>query len=247
MMYGIRSAGGYDIVLDRLKKFTSDITLQDMSSVNFTTRAVLAPGDRRMDMLNSKYVVVSKWDARQEEFRNHPERFRLIFQSTDTDVYENRMALPPAFFVPASGIEVLADEAQQLARVKDPTFDPLRNVVLEKSPASADGAAVNSTDVAASTVEWIERKTNGFELRVAASQPGVLVVSQTYYPGWKAWVDDVPVAVNPANYALSSVYVPDGTRTVRFAFEPWSFTLGLLITAMAAATILVFCLRFRAG
>src|SRR5207237_7767358 len=100
-----------------------------------------------------------------------------------------------AFFVPASGIEVIPDEIAQLERVKDLSFDAERSVVLSQAlpeimTLPADKPAINTSKVA-----WTSSRVNDFDIDVYTSQPSILVVSQIDYPGWKARVDrrSVPI------------------------------------------------------
>jgi hypothetical protein len=197
---------------------------------------VLESKDRRVDMLNAKYYILTTWDPRYLEFRKHPERFRLLYTAGDTDVYENLKAMPAAFFVPAAGSVVIGDENAQLARVKDPSFDPEREVVLAKWISQA---AAPSSANAAARIEWLSKRTNSFELNVTASGPGILVISQIDYPGWKATVDGQPTDITRANYALPAIFVPAGEHHVHFSFEPVSFRIGLVLSAISLSVVAI--------
>src|SRR5207247_466524 len=118
LMYGRAAVGGYEIPLERLKTFLKDLSRDEMDSVMLTTNGVLETKDRRIDLLNAKYYIVSEWDPKYLEFRKQPDRFRFLYTFGATDVYENLRAFPAAFLVPASGIEVIPDETLQLARLK---------------------------------------------------------------------------------------------------------------------------------
>jgi uncharacterized membrane protein YfhO len=80
------------------------------------------------------------------------------------------------------------------------------------------------------------RTVNSFELDVTY-QPSVLVVSQVDYPGWKAYVDGNPVRMTRANYAFPAIFISPGPHHVRFSFEPWTFKVGLALTALAAVIV----------
>jgi len=142
--------------------------------------------------------------------------------------------MPRVFIVPAAGIEVIADEALQLERLKDPSFNPEHAVILGKSVEgifhSAGHDAANSDKAA---VEWIHRDNNSFRLNVSAPTPGVLVASQIYYPGWKASIDGVTVPVVNANYALSAILLPSGSHDVRFFYAPASIRIGAITSALS--------------
>ena len=70
-------------------------------------------------------------------------------------------------------------------------------------------------------------------------QRKVLVVSQIDYPGWKASVDGQPVDMTRANYALPAIFVPQGEHHIVFSFEPLSFRLGLLLSAVCVSVIAI--------
>ena len=67
-------------------------------------------------------------------------------------------------------------------------------------------------------------------MRVVAPVPGYLVLSNLWYPGWRAWVDDTPTDILPANYALQAVPVTTGEHSVTLRYVPWSFYFPLLLT-----------------
>ena len=67
--------------------------------------------------------------------------------------------------------------------------------------------------------------------------PSVLVYSDTYYKGWRAYVDGVEVPVLLADHAFKAVRVDPGPRHVRFVFDPLSFKLGLALTVLGLAIV----------
>jgi hypothetical protein len=239
-IYGHSALGGYELSLERLKTFLKDLSRNEMDSVMLTTDGVLETKDRRLDLLNAKYYIVSEWDPRFTEFRNQPDRFRFLYTSGDTDVYENLRTFPPEFLVPAHGAEIIPNEASQLARLKDPTFQAEQQVVLTERPQEVPAVA---SLVSTAKVEWTSRQANGFELDVTAGEANILVISQIDYPGWKASVDGHSVAIMRADYAFPAIFISPGAHHVRFSFEPWTFKIGLAMSALAAAIIVVIVFR----
>ncbi len=238
--YGLSAMGGYELSLRRLKMLLFDITRNEMDSVMLTTGGVLDKLDRRIDMLNVKYIIVTDWDSRYADFRKQPGRFRLQYALDDTEVYENLRALPAAFLIPALGAEVIPDEEGQLQRVKDPAFDPARKVVLgEKPPETGRNAAVHSS------VRWVARHTNDFELDIETDQPSILVISQTDYPGWRAYVDSQITPITTANYALPAVFVSTGRHHVRFVFISLPIRVGLILSVGSAGILAGMLFGFK--
>jgi uncharacterized membrane protein YfhO len=61
------------------------------------------------------------------------------------------------------------------------------------------------------------------------------VVTDTYYPGWRAFVDGVERPIYPADVAFRGVLLPPGRHTVEMRYEPLSFRAGLAVSAAALA------------
>ena len=80
--------------------------------------------------------------------------------------------------------------------------------------------------------------------------PAVLVISEVWYPGWRASVDGREVDVLRANYATLGIAVPAGARHVEVMFDPASIRIGVVGTSvgvvlMAAALVLWAGQRLR--
>lgn len=77
----------------------------------------------------------------------------------------------------------------------------------------------------------------GNELLVEAINPNkspqLLVVQDTYYPGWKAYVNDTVTQIYPVNIRSRGVIVPSGKSTVVFKYLPSTFVVGALISIIS--------------
>ena len=71
-----------------------------------------------------------------------------------------------------------------------------------------------------------------------AAAPGLLVVSEVYESGWRAYVDGDEVEILPTHHALRGVPIPSGEHTVEMQYDPLSLRLGLWISGMATAAML---------
>ena len=61
--------------------------------------------------------------------------------------------------------------------------------------------------------------------------PRILTFLDSWYPGWRAWVDGEEVNILKANDAFKAVVVPAGTHHVYFQFLPWTTIIGFLFSA----------------
>jgi len=63
-----------------------------------------------------------------------------------------------------------------------------------------------------------------------APEQTMLVVAQTYYPAWKAYVDGKPTRLWRANYAFQAVQVPAGRHHIELRYEDTLWSIGKLLS-----------------
>jgi hypothetical protein len=80
---------------------------------------------------------------------------------------------------------------------------------------------------------------------VVTGAGGYLVNTDTYYPGWRAYVDGRPAPLYRANVAFRAVLVPPGRHTVTFRYEPRSLRVGAAVSALAACVIVGMLVTWR--
>lgn len=144
-------------------------------------------------------------------------------------VYENQDVLPRAWLVPKTlslqPEEVLA--AVHTSQLPDgQIFDPKMMALVEDSAATLQSSALQPTDYA-NVLNITETQV---ELETQTTAPAFLVLSDVFYPGWKATIDGQPTPIFQTNYIQRGVKVPPGKHIVRFEFHPLSFSLGSGIT-----------------
>ncbi len=160
----------------------------------------------------------------------------LIHANEDIAVYRNPYALPRAWIV--SQARVIPDPPALLAELADPDFDPYRQVLLEQEPANPPASC--GPQIPDSELTLRERP-NGITITVPSGAGGYLVCADTWYPGWRAYVDGVEVEVLRVNYAFRAVALPADAHEVVFVYQPRSFVAGGLISAAALAMVSLAC------
>lgn len=202
---------------------------------------------RLYDFLNAKYVVGPKdlalpWD-----------RFVPVFDADpDLNIYLNLKSLPRA--VAVLDAHIVSSQNQAWSVIQSPDFDPSRQVVVERTAPAAEEMTPDAAGSAGSdgtggsraalaeqqdalggepTAEIIGYGPHAIDVAVNMPAEGYLVLSENYYPGWRATVDGAPTDVYRANYAFRAVAVPGGEHLVRLRFRPASQALGLGITLLA--------------
>ena len=75
-------------------------------------------------------------------------------------------------------------------------------------------------------------------IETESTHPGYLFLSEVFYPGWKAFVNEQPKRVLRGNYLFRVVEIPAGTNKVVLVFEPLSVKLGLGTTILAVLALI---------
>lgn len=171
-------------------------------------------------------------------------RWRPLEEISGTGVYENLRAMPRAWLA-GEVLSVSSDEALRIiksGRLPDGrSFDP-RHTALVEEPLSFEKAG---EDAASEEVQVVALSDRYVELKTSAQRPTFLVLSDVYYPGWKATIDDEPAALYRADFALRGVKLPAGSHTIRMEFVPRSFYYGLLASLLSLVCILVLLLLMK--
>jgi len=82
------------------------------------------------------------------------------------------------------------------------------------------------------------------QIEVEAEGPGLLVLSEIMYPGWRAQVNGKPVEIQAAMGILRSIALKEGKHLVRFTFLPVSLLIGLILWGIGVI-LLVLGMRRR--
>lgn len=187
------------------------------------------------DMLNVRYIVSQKGLD-----------LPVAFQGEHAKVYENPGFLPRAWL--ADRVEVKRDFSEMAPLFRDSTFDPYRVAYVEQPAGEVLPVGFQTLVVPASTsptaretAEFARKSPNRFRVETHSPVPRVLVVSQNWYPGWKASVNGHSRPVQRVNGALMGVPVDAGVSEVEFAYRPTGFIWALGVT-MAALGVLAFSL-----
>lgn len=157
--------------------------------------------------------------------------YDLITTAEGVSLYENKNALPRAFFV-REVIQVGSPSAS-LEALREASFDPRTTAVIEMS----DDLGSLQTPAGASA-NIVEDKRNRVVIETSNDQRGLLVLSDNFYPGWRAYIDGTQVNVLRANHTMRAVSVPAGRHMVLFAFMPASFFVSMYVSLAAGVLTL---------
>ena len=233
MNYGIEDINGFNSLQPR--RYTDYLYAPEVEDVSYGYLNDLArfqPNDPTLSSLNVKYLLVPVW--------NSPllgDHLRLVYSNAYVRVYQNTLVWPRAFF--ADSVQVEPDQRAVLRAVKAPDFTgraALVEDVLFPVLPPASGQA---------TVQITARIASQLDMQTQTVAPRLLVLSEMYIPGWRAFVDGVETPIYRTNYLFRGLVVPAGTHHVTVAYQPRSALIGAGVTALALVLVLVLVARRR--
>lgn len=224
--HGLYSIVGAEVI--RLGSYERILSLINSSPLPDSTNL--------LGLLNVKYLI-SKFEIDSNEF----ELVEIIGDKDDPEsslrIYKNLNVFPRAFLV--EKYKVVNSEKEYRETLGSKTFNPRELVLLDETPYSlstlrSERAGENEK------VIITDYKPNRIELAVSLTKPKMLFMSETYYPGWKVYIDGNESRIYRANYAFRAVPLNPGNHRVVFVYKPLSVILGGVITLVGiVATVLI--------
>lgn len=216
----------------QLGRYDEFITAMNGRTQGYRQEYIFEQGvqSRLLNLLNTRYIVVPRFAGPTREDLKYLHRtHQTRFLGSRVRVLENEAALPRAWIV---------HEARQVQRGEALTLlgagsvDPRRVALIEETPPKLSQPEDPSRD----RVAILTYRLNKLVLRTNTRARGMLVISEVYYPAWKAYVDGKPARTYVTDHVLRGVVVPKGTHTIELRIESGSLRLGAWITL---ATLLV--------
>lgn len=148
---------------------------------------------------------------------------------------ERFFSIPRVTIISDYHVEEDPDKTLSLVFSKD--FDPASSVVLEKEVRGISGTG---------SAQIVRYETDRVVVRTKTDGTGILVLSDNYYPDWRARVDGQDSPIYRANYTFRAVVVPQGEHEVIFLYEPASVRIGLAISLMSLV-LWLFMVKWQHG
>ena len=220
MIFKVHDIWGVDVV--RLKRgdelykvFTntpsiSATNIVDIYSVKYVISVTPIEGDSRFELV---YARLDGLEGNKED---------LLKQNT-IKLYRNKSPLSRAWLV--KDFQIMDAEAV-LSTLTSKEFQPDKMVLLEEAPPSLT-LPLEGGGKGGGEVEFLSESNNRLSLKVEAKEGGILILSDTYYPGWKVYVNGKEEKILRANYNFRAVSLSRGVHRVEFVYAPLSFKLGV--------------------
>jgi hypothetical protein len=210
--FGIASVGGYHAAKPTLYEKFYDRILKPGA----LTAAVLA-------MLNVKYLVVSDYISAGP--------LLTLVHDGSRKVYQFHAVLPRAFLV--DSVAVLTDESAVLDSIASGWFNPSRTAFL------VEPAPEGSVTKEGSSVRIVSYGLNRVGIEAKIAKPCFMVLSELYYPDWRARIDGAQAKIYRTDFLLRGLALAPGNHTIEFFYDSRSLKRGVLLSVSASVVIIL--------
>lgn len=222
--YGELIAYGNSASINNLKRSDVEITNEENLSFEQKQRR-----NRLLNLVSVKYIL---YKNSQTEIKNN----NLVWINNYWRIFNNTSALPFVYTV-QHYLTIKKDESI-LKKLFDPNFNPAENVILEEKPDISITSHLKSDD----KVYIQEYKENNISVKTEFNNSSILITTNNFYPGWKAYVDKKETKIYRANYTFQSIMLPKGKHLIEFIYDPESLRLGIFIS-LASFITYIFVLK----
>lgn len=178
---------------------------------------------RVLELFDVRYVL-SAWPLASDAFR------RIAGTKEGVQVYELPTVMPRAFVVGRA--RHVANDEEAVRILREGNLAIAEEALVHARELTLPDDAGSSTNVSVTA-----RSSTSLSLRSETERPGLLLVSEAYYPGWRAWLDEREVPIHRANLMMRAVELPAGTHEIRFEFRPASVRFGAALSLLGLALL----------
>jgi hypothetical protein len=140
--------------------------------------------------------------------------------------------MPRAYVVYAA--ENIDSEAETVQRLLDEDF-PIRQVAVTET---SDLLPV-STEIPATPASITEYTDTKVIVQANSAAEGLLILGDQFHPGWQVTVNGQPAPLLRVNHIFRGVRLPPGEHEIVFKFNPQSLQIGMLLSGIGIALVLV--------
>jgi hypothetical protein len=204
-------------------------------------------GNPMFDLLGVRFVLTTTKLLDRDMTPTQTAQYALAGTAGGVRVFENVARVPRAVVAEdVHEVGRMSDAVSYLASLGHPTadgtthvdlFDPAHQAVVEISAEQQASLPplplVQSESRPARIVSYDSQRV---EVHVSAGLPGLLVLTDSYFPGWRATVNGRPAPVLPADVAFRGVLLGSGDSQVVFSYHSPGGNLGWAIPLLALAS-----------
>ncbi len=168
---------------------------------------------------------------------DRPDQTEVFRGASGVKVYRNPDAMPKAWsvhqIVPAKSF------AEVEAFLQNPAVDLRKTAIVGAAPPALQRCAGGDH------LRVLRHAAGRVTVSARMACRGMVILADSYYPGWRAQVDGKPAEIHEVNGAFRGIVVEGGEHVIDMRYLPASFLGGAAMSLLGAAVALALAIRSR--
>jgi hypothetical protein len=222
-LFEIPDVLGYNPV--QLPRYWTYIRATNSNPVFYNAAVIAKPTLENVRLTGTRFLIVPRG------LRPVPAG-RVVATADDYDLvqvygWEPRVSVVPAW-------TVVGEPVDALTGALEPGFDPARTAILERDPGISltPGGETGSAS-------YREVDAEDVRISVEANAPSVVVIRNSFDPGWTATVDGEPASVLATDYLVQGIAVSAGRHEIRLTYHDADVSRGVVAGELGWIILLV--------
>lgn len=221
ILWGLQDIRGYEII--KIKRYEA----LEKQFAGLDSRFMYNSfNDKIFNILGVKYFVQGKNDIESDILKQNDKL--LVYSDNYINIFENKSVLPRVFMV--NTIMSTNNLEESLSLLLDDDFDCGTIATVEGLTMPIDFGSMYDSNSYANIVDY---QPNQVEIEVKNNIDSFLVLTDTYYKGWKAYIDGQETEIYPTNAVFRGIFVPQGEHEIKFIYCPKSFIYSMCISIIS--------------
>ncbi len=192
--------------------------------------------EKILQLTGTKYIL----DVKNSTPDNFPiKEYNITYEEDLWRVIKDSKAADRIFF--AKKLNYYSTSEDFAKKFFNPNFNPQQDILVENNAYSKD--YLNQIDNNA-IIKLVNYSPNKIIIDTKSNTNQILFISDTYYPGWKATIDNKNTKIIKTNFTFRSIAIPKGQHRVVMSYEPDSFKLGFYLSLLGFAGLFILCILY---
>lgn len=194
------------------------------------------------NILGARYII---YFPEQNQKISPKDKVIFDFPGLNVKILENPLSKRVSFQTDSIIVKDKNIMLDGIVYYKVSKFNPAENVIIlndENYKKSINEVKKEKSNKLRVTGPFIyQESNNNFSVYIYTNNSGYLVISDLFYPGWEVSLEGKNLPLLCANYLNKAVRIPAGFHQVNFAYKPFSFKIGMIISILGLIMLFILC------
>ncbi len=212
------------LIPNKLSYFSRMINTIDIDKIS-KVASLSAISKNAINFSHTKYLI-SRFDITEKEYKKIQS---ISTNNKDYNIYENSNAFPRSYI---SYNSIYVKTYEDIIRLfdSDINFNSPTVLVLDKK------LETSNYDIKPTEVKINKSTHNNIQISASTDITGFLVLADSYYPGWNAFVNGVKSEILTVNLNQRAILIEKGNNIIEFKYIPKYFEIGKVISEVSMIT-----------